>query len=68
VSLRKTTERPETVEAGGNVIAGLNPQNIVDAVETVTQMEWTARYDLCEGFSPGNVVVNTIRSQITNFF
>lgn len=68
VSLRKTTERPETVEGGGNVIAGLKPQNIVDAVETVTMMEWSARYDLCENFSPAGVVVNTIRSQITNYF
>lgn len=68
VSLRKTTERPETVEGGGNVVAGLNPQNIVDAVETVTQMEWSARYDLIENFSPSSIVVNTIRSQITNYF
>ena len=68
VSLRKTTERYETVEAGAHIIAGLDPQNIADSIETVTKMEWAARYDLCENFAPSNVVINAVRSQITNFF
>lgn len=68
VSLRKTTERFETVEAGAHIIAGLDPQNICDSVETATKMKWGARYDLGENFAPSNVVVNAVRSNITNFF
>ena len=30
VSLRMTTERPETVEGGAHIVAGLDPDNIVD--------------------------------------
>jgi len=68
VSIRKTTERPETVEAGAHVVSGIDPQNIVESVETVTQMKWQAKYDLSEGISPSAVVINVLRSQITNYF
>ena len=68
VSIRKTTERPETVEAGGHVVAGIDPINIAESVETVVKMKWNARYDLCQDFSPSSVVINVLRSQITNYF
>lgn len=68
VSIRKTTERPETVEAGAHVVAGIEPQNIAASVETVVSEKWDARYDLCEDFSPSSVVINVLRSQITNYF
>lgn len=68
VSLRMTTERYEAVESGAHVVAGLNVYNIVDAVETVTKQPWTARYDLNEGFTASSVIVNCLRSQLTNFF
>jgi UDP-N-acetylglucosamine 2-epimerase (non-hydrolysing) len=68
VSLRKTTERPETVEAGGHIVAGLDPVNITDSVETVMGQEWRARYDLGENFRPSTVVINVLRSHITNYF
>ena len=68
VSLRKSTERPETVEAGAHIVAGIDPVHIVEAVETAVRMEWSARYDLYEDFSPSSVVINVLRSQITNYF
>lgn len=68
VSIRQSTERPETVEAGAHIISGLDPQNIVDSVETAVKLKWAARYDLCEDTSPSNVVVNVLRSRITNHF
>lgn len=68
VSLRMTTERPETVEAGGHIVAGMNPDNIVASVETAIKEPYAARYDLNENFDASNVVVNSIRSQITNWF
>ena len=68
VSIRQSTERPETAEAGAHVIAGINSQNIADSVETVVNMEWKARYDFCEDSSPSSVVINALRSQTTNYF
>lgn len=68
VSLRKSSERYETVEAGAHVVAGIDPINIADSVETAVSMKWGARYDLCEDYSPSSVVINVIRSQITNYF
>lgn len=68
VNLRMATERIETVESGGNIVSGMDPDNIVESVVTAVSQPWMARYDLEEGFSPAAVVVNVIRSQITNFF
>ncbi len=50
------------------IVAGIDPVNIAEAVETVVSMKWDARYDLCEDFSPSSVVINVLRSQITNYF
>ena len=68
VSLRMVTERYETVESGGNIVSGLNENNIVESISTATRLEWNASYDFAESHSPSNVVINAIRSQITNFF
>ena len=68
VSLRMTTERPETVEAGGNIIAGLDPDDVIEAIAMAVSQPWQGRYEFEEGFDPSAVVVNTLRSRITNFF
>ncbi len=68
VSLRKTTDRPETVEAGAHIVAGLDPVNVFESVETAVSMEWSASYDFCENTSPSSVVINALRSNITNYF
>ncbi len=68
VSLRMATERPETVESGSTIISGMNPQNIVDSVVTATELPWAVKYDFAEDHSPSSVVINSIRSDITNFF
>lgn len=68
VSLRMATERPETIESGSTIVSGINYENILDSVETAITQKWGARYELEENFSPSNVVINALRSQITNFF
>lgn len=68
VSLRMATERPETIESGGNIVSGFDLNNIVDSIETAVMQPWAARYELEENSSPSSVVINAIRSQITNFF
>lgn len=68
VSLRMATERPETVESGGTIVSGMDVDNIVESVATAVMEPWGARYEFEEDFSPSNVVINAIRTQITNFF
>ena len=68
VSLRMATERPETVESGGTIISGMDQENIIESVTTAVSQPWTARYQLEENFAPSSVVINAIRSQITNYF
>ena len=68
VSLRMATERPETVESGATIISGMNLNNIVASVETAVNIPWSGNYELEENKSPSAVVVNSIRSQITNHF
>jgi UDP-N-acetylglucosamine 2-epimerase (non-hydrolysing) len=68
VSIRQSTERPETVEAGAHVVSGINPKNIVESVKTVMSIKWESKYDLCEDHSPSSVVINVLRSRITNYF
>lgn len=40
VTLRKVTERPETIECGSNVLTGLDPEAIVRTIQTAKQAEW----------------------------
>lgn len=68
VSLRMTTERPETVEGGAHIVAGLDQRNIVESVVTAVSMPWSGRYELEQDFAPSTIVINTLRSRITNFF
>ena len=40
----------------------------VEAVTLAVSLPWSARYELEETYSPSSVVVNAIRTRITNFF
>ena len=68
VSLRMATERMETLESGATIVSGINVDNIVESVTTAVSQPWCARYELEENFSPSSVVINAMRTQITNFF
>jgi UDP-N-acetylglucosamine 2-epimerase (non-hydrolysing) len=62
------TERIETVESGATIVSGMEVDNIVASVITAVSQDWNVRYELEESFSPSAVVINAIRSRITNFF
>ena len=69
VSIRKTTERYETIESGAHIVAGVESDKIVNAVKTITSIPWGARYDFNkDGFLPSNVVLNALASNIKNYF
>ena len=63
-----STERIEVLESGATVVSGMSVENIVESVTTAVSQPWSARYEFEENFSPSSVVVNAIRTQITNFF
>ncbi len=68
VSLRMTTERPETVESGGNIISGMDSHNIFESVSTALLNHKETKYSLENEYQPSSVVINSIRSNINNFF
>ena len=68
VSLRMATERIETLESGATIVSGMTSENIVESIVTAVSQEWNSRYDFAEDFSPSSVVINALRTQITNFF
>jgi len=68
VSLRMATERIETLESGATIVSGMDAENIVEAVTLAVSLPWSARYEFEEGHSPSAVVVNAIRTRMTNFF
>jgi UDP-N-acetylglucosamine 2-epimerase (non-hydrolysing) len=47
VTIRETTERPEYIEAGSNILSGLEPDDILRAVDLITskkiESEWNSR-------------------------
>jgi UDP-N-acetylglucosamine 2-epimerase (non-hydrolysing) len=61
VTIRKTTERPETIEAGSNIISGLEPKNIIASVETALTLDKNWEYELGDGKTSPKVI-NIIHS------
>lgn len=53
VTVRRTTERPETVDCGSNIVSGLNAERIYGAVKLMTQLgrDWVCP----EGYLADNV-------------
>ncbi|MCL7414326.1 MAG: UDP-N-acetyl glucosamine 2-epimerase, partial [ANME-2 cluster archaeon] len=57
VSLRDNTERPETIEAGSNIIAGTSPGKILDSVRHMVK----ARQNWANPFGDGRAGEKIIR-------
>jgi UDP-N-acetylglucosamine 2-epimerase (non-hydrolysing) len=61
VTIRDTTERPETIECGSNILAGIYPEDIQRAV-SVALRDWSG-WEPPDGYLDGNVsdkVVNIL--------
>jgi UDP-N-acetylglucosamine 2-epimerase (non-hydrolysing) len=58
VTIRLSTERPETIEAGSNILAGLDPTNIVNSVKAITALEPQWKWDkmLGDGHTASKVI------------
>jgi UDP-N-acetylglucosamine 2-epimerase (non-hydrolysing) len=59
VTIRNSTERPETIESGSNTVSGLNANQILDAVKLMVQLptDW-----ICpEGYLDTNVSMKVVK-------
>lgn len=59
VTIRDTTERPETIECGSNILAGVWPQSILEAVKVALAN------DLSWGV-PDDYMVGNVSTKVTN--
>lgn len=53
VTIRQTTERPETIDCGSNVVCGLNPVRIEEAAAVMTALP--AKWEIPEGYRAEDV-------------
>jgi len=62
VTLRKSTERPETVEVGANYVAGINPKNIFEGVKAMlsTNRNWRNPF----GENASKKIINIIKREL----
>ena len=65
ITIRESTERPETIEAGSNILSGLKPQNILESVQTITSHKpnWGWNEALGDG-KTSLKVINIIRGKL----
>lgn len=61
VTLRNNTERPETIEVGSNVLAGVNAEAILNAVEIMINKEKVWKNPFGDGNTGKNIVDIVIR-------
>ncbi|KXA91409.1 UDP-N-acetylglucosamine 2-epimerase [candidate division MSBL1 archaeon SCGC-AAA259A05] len=62
VTLRENTERPETVEVGSNIVAGLEPSEVLKATEEMLSRERNWKNPFGEGTAAENIVKITTQS------
>ena len=65
VTIRESTERPEIIEAGSNILSGLEPENILKSVETITSLkpDWEWNEVLGDG-KTSRKVINILRGKL----
>lgn len=59
VTIRKTTERPETIECGSNILSGINANQIVNCVEVMINQN--KNWSFPEGYAHQNVSDKVIK-------
>ncbi|MFO8100837.1 MAG: UDP-N-acetylglucosamine 2-epimerase (non-hydrolyzing) [Dehalococcoidia bacterium] len=63
VTLRQSTERPETVEAGANYVAGIEPENILKGVRTMLNKpaNWKSPF----GANPSKKIIDIVEKTLS---
>jgi UDP-N-acetylglucosamine 2-epimerase (non-hydrolysing) len=60
VTLRETTERPETIDCGSNIVAGVDPGAVRDAVAALTRTDYQS-WEMPEGYTEERCAQNVTR-------
>ena len=65
VTIRESSERPEYLEAGSNILAGLDPQNLVNAVKQITSIKQDFEWNISLGDGKtASKVINILRGVV----
>lgn len=56
ITLRENTERPETIEIGANILAGMKPNKIIQAIEKMTCVERNWKNPLGNGNTAKRII------------
>lgn len=58
VTIRESSERPEYLEAGSNILAGINPNKLVDSIQQITSLnrDWQWTNSLGDGKTAQKVI------------
>ena len=65
VTIRESTERPEYIEAGGNILSGLDPDNLVESIKIITSSENKLEWNKSLGDTKtSDKVANILRGKI----
>lgn len=59
VTLRRTTERPETVDCGSNIVSGIDARSIVDSVAIMTEMN--SNWEIPQGYLVQDVAEKVVK-------
>ena len=65
ITIRNTTERQEIIEAGSNILSGLNPEHILHSVQAITSKkpDWQWNNALGDG-KTARKVLNILRGNL----
>ena len=63
VTLRDNTERPETIDVGSNVLAGTNPEDIIDSVSIMLNKERVGDNPFGDGNS-GKKILSILKERL----
>lgn len=63
VTLRENTERPETVHVGANIIAGTNPDNVMNAVQQMRNVDTNWQNPLGNGDAAAQIIDSVLDDQ-----
>lgn len=64
ITIRDTTERPETVWCGSNIVSGLNTRQIVLTFKQITQLK--KQWEIPQGYDKNNVSDTVINILLSN--
>ncbi|KFM14534.1 UDP-N-acetylglucosamine 2-epimerase protein [Marine Group I thaumarchaeote SCGC RSA3] len=65
ITIRDSTERPEYIESGSNILSGLEPQNLINSIKLATSSEFNLEWDKSLGDGKTSLkVANILQGKI----